>query len=74
MQIAFNALTLILTERYAHDPQQQKLFIQIALDSAYNLNVLVEKMAVTGELNQEQVDAFLEEVVDLEANFYKLVE
>jgi len=68
------ALTLTLTERFAHDPRQQKRFIKIALDSAYSLHTLVEKMASSGELNQEQVDAFLDQVVDLENDFYKWVE
>jgi hypothetical protein len=63
-----------MTERFAHDPQQQKRFIQIALDSAYCLHTLVEQMADSGELSQEQRDTFLNQVVDLETDFYRLVE
>lgn len=69
------ALTLTLTERFASDPRQQKRFIQIALDSTYRLHTLVEEMANReGQLEQEQVDAFVDQVVELETDFYKLVE
>lgn len=68
------ALTLMVTERFAHDVRQQKRFIQIALDNAYHLHDLVKEMTRAGELSQEQVDAFVREVVDLESDFYKLIE
>lgn len=69
------ALILVLTERFAGDVQQQKRFIQIALDNTYHLHDLVKEMATrAAELSQEQVDAYVREVVDLEADFYELIE
>ncbi|NJN92605.1 MAG: response regulator [Anaerolineales bacterium] len=69
------ALTLTLTERFAGNPRQQKRFVQIALDSAYRLHALVQEMANSeGQLRQDQMDAFMSQVVELETDFYKLVE
>lgn len=69
------ALTLTLTERFAGDPRQQKRFIQIALDSACRLHALIQEMSDSeGQLRQDQMDAFMNQVVELETDFYKLVE
>jgi DNA-binding response OmpR family regulator len=68
------ALTLTLTEHFAHDLRKQKQFIQIALDNACHLHTLVKEMARVGELSQEQMDVFFQQVVDLESEFYKMIE
>ena len=68
------ALTLILTGRFVHNSQQQKQFIQIALDNAYRLHTLVQEMACIDELSQEQKEDFLCQVVDLESDLYELIE
>lgn len=68
------ALTLTLTERFAGNIQQQKRLIQIALHNTCHLHNLVKEMASAGEVRQEQVDTFLREVVDLESDFYKIIE
>lgn len=67
------SLNLALTQKFIHDPRQQKRLIQIALDNAYLLRNLVDNLANTGELSQEQT-AFFQEVVNLASDFYKVIE
>lgn len=67
------SLNLALTKQFANDPRQQQRLLQIALDNAYLLRNLVDKLANTGELSQEQTELF-HEVVNLASDFYKVIE
>lgn len=67
------SLNLALTKQFANDSRQQQRLIQIALDNAYLLRNLVEKLTNAGELSQEQAEMF-QEVVNLASDFYKVIE